>query len=137
MHACMNRALDMQNGLPDRLKLLYDIHLLLGRMDDQAWDALIELARAKNMAGVCLRSIDDTIAVFATTALGGDPGVMRGRGFRTARPPPPRRLALHAMAEPQGPARACGQAALAVATLPVPRPSVTCANCTGRAAGCS
>ena len=68
MHACMNRALDMQNGLPDRLKLLYDIHLLLGRMDDQAWDALIELARAKNMAGVCLRSIDDTIAVFATTA---------------------------------------------------------------------
>lgn len=68
MHACMNRALDMQNGLPDMLKLLYDIHLLLGRMDDQAWGALIDLARAKNMAGVCLRSIDDTIAIFATTA---------------------------------------------------------------------
>ncbi|MBC6962169.1 MAG: hypothetical protein DWB48_05405, partial [Nitrosomonas sp.] len=27
-HACLNRALDLQNGIPDRLKLLYDLRLL-------------------------------------------------------------------------------------------------------------
>lgn len=65
-NACMNRALDLQIGVPDRLKLLYDIHLMLGRMQDAAWTDFIAMAKAKGICGVCLRSIEDTVTTFAT-----------------------------------------------------------------------
>jgi hypothetical protein len=63
-HACLNRALDMQNGVPDRLKLLYDIHLLLERMDADAWQQFLAMAAAKRISGIALRSIADTAAAF-------------------------------------------------------------------------
>lgn len=63
-HACLNRALDMQIGVPDRLKLLYDIHLLVERMDAAAWRQFLEMARSKGICGICLRSINDTVASF-------------------------------------------------------------------------
>ena len=59
MHACLNRALDMQNAIPDRLKLLYDIRLFAERMDDVEWQAFQSLAQSRNVAGVCMRSLDD------------------------------------------------------------------------------
>lgn len=65
-NACLNRALDRQNGLPDRLRLLYDLHLLLVRMDAAEAQALRELAVARGLAGTCLCSVDETIATFAT-----------------------------------------------------------------------
>jgi hypothetical protein len=63
-NACLNRALDMQNGVPDRLKLLYDIHLLLERMDADAWQQFLAMASAKRISGIALRSIGDTAAAF-------------------------------------------------------------------------
>ena len=65
-HACLNRALDMQIGEPDRLKLLYDIHLLVERMDADGWQQFLSLSVAKQIGGVCLRSIDDTVAAFGS-----------------------------------------------------------------------
>ena len=65
-HACLNRALDMQVGAPDRLKLLYDIHLLVERMDDDAWRQFLSLVVSKQIGGICLRSIDDTVAAFGS-----------------------------------------------------------------------
>lgn len=62
IHACMNRALDMQIGLPDRLKLLYDIHLMIRRMNDDAWSHFLVVASEKRICGVCLRSIEDTVS---------------------------------------------------------------------------
>ncbi|MBZ0087673.1 MAG: nucleotidyltransferase family protein [Thermomonas sp.] len=58
-HACLNRALDMQNAIPDRLKLLYDLRLLAARSGAEDWDALCALAQDKHIAGVCLRSLED------------------------------------------------------------------------------
>lgn len=58
-HACLNRALDMQNAIPDRLKLLYDLRLLAARSTAEDWDALCALAAGKRIAGVCLRSLED------------------------------------------------------------------------------
>ena len=63
-HACLNRALDMQIGEPDRLKLLYDIHLLMGRIGAAAWQQFLTMVGEKRIAGVCLRSITDTVAAF-------------------------------------------------------------------------
>jgi hypothetical protein len=65
-HACLNRALDMQNGVPDTLKLLHDIQLMLERMDAGAWTGFVSMARAKSLCGVALRSIVDTVDVFGT-----------------------------------------------------------------------
>lgn len=66
-NACLNRALDMQIGEPDRLKLLYDIHLMLVRLDGPAWNAFVAMARVKGICGVCLRSIEDAIAALHTS----------------------------------------------------------------------
>ena len=60
-HACLNRALDMQNAIPDRLKLLYDLRLLSARSQDADWTALCELAADKKIAGACLRSLQDAV----------------------------------------------------------------------------
>jgi hypothetical protein len=56
-HACMNRALDLQNRIPDRLKLLWDIHLLLAKMDAPDWDAYTTMARSKKLCGISLHSL--------------------------------------------------------------------------------
>jgi hypothetical protein len=61
-HACLNRALDMQTGAPDALKLLYDVHLLTELMDHHAWDLFTVIARSKGICGVCLRTFEDTVA---------------------------------------------------------------------------
>lgn len=60
-HACLNRALDLQNRIPDRLKLLYDIRLFAARSGRPEWDALCNLAQAKHLAGVCLHSLEDAV----------------------------------------------------------------------------
>jgi hypothetical protein len=60
-HACLNRALDMQSGVSDRLKLLYDIHLLVERMEADAWQQFLTMVGAKRISGICLRSIADTV----------------------------------------------------------------------------
>lgn len=62
LHACMNRALDMQNAIPDRLKLLYDMRLFCERFDDKAWQAFVTLAESKGLRGVALRSLLDARA---------------------------------------------------------------------------
>lgn len=66
-NACLNRAIDLQNGLPDRLRLLYDIHLMLNRMGDDDRAEIAEMARAKGISGICLRSIEDTIKTLGTS----------------------------------------------------------------------
>ncbi len=65
-HACLNRALDMQIGEPDPLKLRYDIHLLMSGMDADEWTRFLAMASEKRIGGICLRTIGDTVATFAT-----------------------------------------------------------------------
>ncbi|MCB1567512.1 MAG: hypothetical protein KDI69_01660, partial [Xanthomonadales bacterium] len=66
VHACMNRALDLQNRIPDRLKLLWDVHLMAAGMDAEGWSNLVSTAHAKRLCGVCLRTMVDAEATFGT-----------------------------------------------------------------------
>ena len=66
LHACMHRAHDLSLHRPDRLKWLYDIHLLIAGMDAAAWAAFGDAARDKQLCGVCLRSFDDSATWFAS-----------------------------------------------------------------------
>ena len=58
--------MNIQNAEPDQLKLLFDIHLLMARMDAQAWAAIVALVTHKRICGVCLRSIEDAATMFGT-----------------------------------------------------------------------
>lgn len=64
VHACIHRAVDLYLQAPPRLKWVYDIHLMIERMDTGGWDGFLQLVRAKRASGVCLRSILDAVAEF-------------------------------------------------------------------------
>lgn len=66
LHACLNRVLDIQTGEPQRLKLLFDVHLLAARLEAGHWIELVGQARARGIAGGCLRVFDETSALFDT-----------------------------------------------------------------------
>ena len=64
LHACLHRAMDMVLRRPDSLKWRYDIHLLLARMDAQAWLVFGRLAERRHLAGLSLQSLNDAIETF-------------------------------------------------------------------------
>lgn len=66
LHACMHRALNLQFGDGDRLKWLYDLHVLAGRLDHLQWQALTQLAIERGLAGTCLHGLKAAQAEFAT-----------------------------------------------------------------------
>jgi hypothetical protein len=66
LHACMHRAHDLSLHRPDRLKWLYDIHLLIQSLDRTSWALFVAAAREKELCGVCLRSFDDSADWFAS-----------------------------------------------------------------------
>jgi len=66
LHACMHRAHDLSLHRPDRLKWLYDIHLLIKGFDQGLWAMFGKAAREKELCGVCLRSFDDSADWFST-----------------------------------------------------------------------
>lgn len=66
VHACVHRAVDLYLREPPRLKWIYDIHLMASHMDDEDWTAFLHLVKAKQVAGVCLRSILDAVTTFSS-----------------------------------------------------------------------
>jgi len=72
IHACMHRALNLffeADG--DRLKWLYDIHLLCTSLDSQEWTALLEACRRRGLHGICLDGIEAASAEFGTVVSAG------------------------------------------------------------------
>jgi hypothetical protein len=57
--ACAHRLHHLES---DRLVWLYDIALLAGKLDDDTWKDLVESARVRRLAGVCLRGLEATRA---------------------------------------------------------------------------
>jgi hypothetical protein len=66
LHACMHRAHDMALHRPDHLKWVYDIHLMVDRLEHAGWDRVLERIIDTQLAGVCLRSIEDATTCFGT-----------------------------------------------------------------------
>lgn len=52
LHACVHRASNLEIGLGDRLKWLYDIHLLARVTDEDAWLAFAGHCRVARMCGI-------------------------------------------------------------------------------------
>jgi hypothetical protein len=66
LHACMHRASDLANGGGEKLKWLYDLHLLTAGLDDADWRALSALAADRGLAGVCLDALEEAARLLGT-----------------------------------------------------------------------
>jgi len=66
LHACMHRVLNLQFGIGNRLKWLYDLHLLSLGFDDAQWDQLLALAGDRGLASTCWQSLRVASAEFGT-----------------------------------------------------------------------
>ncbi len=66
LHACMHRLSDQQFGFGDRLKWLYDLHLIVSRFDRSQWQCLHDLAIDRGLAGTCRDGLDASVEWFDT-----------------------------------------------------------------------
>lgn len=66
LHACVHRASNLGARLGDRLKWLYDIHLLATRFSDEQWERFIRACRAARMSGMAASALAATHELFAT-----------------------------------------------------------------------
>ncbi len=70
LHACMHRVQNMAGGIGDRLKWLYDLHLLGQHFGTDDWQALADQAGARGLAGTCLAGLDAAARCFGGIAPG-------------------------------------------------------------------
>jgi hypothetical protein len=66
VHACVHRAANNYTGVGERLKWLYDLHLLASGFEEADWRALVELCRGRGLGGVCADALAATRRAFAT-----------------------------------------------------------------------
>ena len=67
LHACVHRASNLTAGLGDRLKWLYDLHLLAEALDaSAAWGRFVEVARRAQACGICAEGLAASAGLFGT-----------------------------------------------------------------------
>ncbi|MEZ5645278.1 MAG: nucleotidyltransferase family protein [Burkholderiaceae bacterium] len=66
LHACMHRTADLSNGSGDRLKWLFDLHLLALSLNVADWSRLQALAIDRGIAGICADGFAQAANVFHT-----------------------------------------------------------------------
>lgn len=66
LHASMHRALNLWLGIGDRLKWLYDLHLLGQRFTKPEWEQLVSVCLEKQLCGTCLDGLRTAADTFNT-----------------------------------------------------------------------
>lgn len=67
IHACIHRAANLCANFGDRLKWLYDLHLLAETFTATDWHALVNLCSQRGLCGICAEDISASASVFNTT----------------------------------------------------------------------
>ncbi len=67
LHASMHRALNLWLGIGDRLKWLYDLHLIGERFTESEWEKLISICLEKKLCGTCLDGMQSAAELFHTS----------------------------------------------------------------------
>jgi len=67
VHACIHRAKNLHFGSGDRLKWLYDLHLMIQCLSTQQWGRVLDLCRRHGVAGICLDGMAQAADCFGTT----------------------------------------------------------------------
>lgn len=68
LHGCMHRIQNMATGTQDKLKWLYDLHLLGQRFTRAEWELLVQTAIDRGLAGACLDGLSAAAQTFSTLA---------------------------------------------------------------------
>ena len=67
LHACVHRASNLAAGLGDRLKWLYDLHLLAAMLDrDDGWRRFLAICEQAGSCGIAAEGLDAAAALFGT-----------------------------------------------------------------------
>ena len=66
LHACTHRALNQLTGRENRLRWLYDIHLLWESLSDADKTRAVTLAAERQLADACLQALGASTALFGT-----------------------------------------------------------------------
>ena len=68
IHACLHRAINVYTGIGDRLKWLYDLHLLAGQFDANNWRVLEKTCVERRISGLCAEGIEAAATWFGPLA---------------------------------------------------------------------
>ncbi len=82
LHAGLHRLSDLSNGGHDRLKWLYDFHLLAACMTEAEWRSLAALAADRGLSGVCVDGLDAAASLLHTPVPAGPVAEMRQQAAR-------------------------------------------------------
>jgi hypothetical protein len=66
LHACVHRASNLETGQGDRLKWLYDTHLIAARLDGDGWEAFVAACRTARVCGIAADALEVASALFGT-----------------------------------------------------------------------
>jgi hypothetical protein len=77
LHASMHRVLNLWVGVGDRLKWLYDLHLMGQQFTEGEWAELVSVCREKQLCGPALDSLEAAAATFHTSIPEGVCGPLR------------------------------------------------------------
>lgn len=69
--ACLHRVATIPHSNADRLIWLYDMYLLADSFNDDHWAEFLHLARAKQLCGTCVHSLDAARVYFPISAPAG------------------------------------------------------------------
>jgi hypothetical protein len=70
LHACIHRVVNLHIGLGDRLKWLYDLHLLARHLQEPDWLALQQACRIHGLSGICAAGIEAAADLFGNAVPG-------------------------------------------------------------------
>ena len=68
LHACVHRASNLEIGAGDRLKWLYDIHLLAGVFSEDGWKQVVRICGEARISGMALAALEASHMTFGTVS---------------------------------------------------------------------
>ncbi|MDR7098309.1 hypothetical protein J2X04_000656 [Lysobacter niabensis] len=66
LHACLHRAMNLHMGVGDRLKWLYDLHLLADRLSAEDWNRVLDVCGKHRVSTFCVDALRATTETFGT-----------------------------------------------------------------------
>lgn len=66
VHACLHRAMNLHMGVDDKLKWIYDLHLLVCRLSSDEWHGVLTVCKEHRVGAVCLHGFLAAATTFGT-----------------------------------------------------------------------
>ena len=78
LHACVHRASNLEAGLGDRLKWLFDVHLMATGLDQDGWDVFVAACVRARVCGIARDALEASANLFGTAVSGPAMDALQG-----------------------------------------------------------